>query len=145
MDIVGRMLAIVQQVVNGKNINATVSCGWWDSFKKTNPDVVLRCPEPLSKIRLNSTSNEVLSRYCDILQCTLSEYKLHNMPTQIYNLDESGMPLDPKSPHVVAMYGQKHPAAVVTGDRKQVTVLACCSTSGHCIPPLVVFKRKSLT
>ena len=89
--------------------------------------------------------NDTLSKYCDLLQCTLNEYGLLNKPTHIYNLDELGMPLDPKPCHVVTKSGKKHPSTVVTGDKTQITVLGCCSASGHCLPPFVVFKRKSLT
>ena len=37
-----RVLGIVQDIVNTKGIEAEVSSGWWDSFHKKNPLVVLR-------------------------------------------------------------------------------------------------------
>ena len=67
------------------------------------------------------------------------------MLDQIYNLDEFGMPLDPKPLSIASKSGQKHPSTITTGNRQQITVLACVSASGYCIPPLVVFKRKTLS
>ena len=51
------------------------------------------------------------------------------------------------SPHplcVVAQRGTRHPVAVSSGDRSQITVLACCSAGGYVIPPFVIFDRKTL-
>ena len=54
------------------------------------------------------------------------------------------MPLTHKPPKVVAQIGQKHPYSVTSGDKSQITVLACASASGYSIPPMVVYDRKSL-
>ena len=63
-------------------------------------------------------------------------------PCQIFNCDQSGMPLDPGPTYGhITRKGDKHPRF---GDKAQVTVLACCSASGYAIPPLVVFDRKKL-
>ena len=60
--------------------------------------------------------------------------ELHDKPSQIFNLDETGMPLDPAPPQVVAGRGMKNPSAPPSGDRSQITVLACCSASGYAFP-----------
>ena len=62
-------------------------------------------------------------------------------PAQVFNLDETGMPLDPQPPKVVTLKGVKHATSLSTGNKSQVTVLSCCSASGNVIPPLVIFKR----
>jgi len=54
------------------------------------------------------------------------------------------MPLDPSPPLVVAKRGQKNPSAVGSGDKTQVTVLACCNAAGYALPPFVIFDRMSL-
>jgi len=64
------------------------------------------------------------------LEKTLEDNNLLDKPCQIFNCDESGMPLDPDPPMVIASKGDKHPRSVTTGDKAQVTVLACCSASG---------------
>ena len=54
------------------------------------------------------------------------------------------MPLTHKPPKVVAGVGQKHPYTVTSGDRAQITVMACASASGYSLPPMVIFDRKHL-
>ena len=49
-----------------------------------------------------------------------------------------------KPPKVVASIGQRHPYAITSNDKAQITVLACGRASGYTIPPMVIFDRKSL-
>ena len=60
------------------------------------------------------------------------------------NCDETGLPLAHKPPKVVAHATQKHPYAVTSGDKSQITILACASASGYTIPPMIIFDRKHL-
>ena len=62
----------------------------------------------------------------------MTEHDLLDKPCQIFNMDESRFPLAPKSPkgiHVV----RDHSAAkaINSGDKSQITVLACVSAGGH--------------
>ena len=50
----------------------------------------------------------------------------------------------PSLPRVVAGRGIRHPSAVVSGDKSQITVLVCCSASGYALPPFVIFDRQNL-
>ena len=54
------------------------------------------------------------------------------------------MPLVHKPPKVVSHVSQKHPYAVTSADKSQMTILACANASGYTIPPMVVFDRKHL-
>ena len=50
------------------------------------------------------------------------------------------MPLTQKPPRVVTSVGQKHPYTITSGDKSQITVMAC----GYSILPMVIFDRKHL-
>ena len=63
---------------------------------------------------------------------------------QSVNADESGMPLDLPSLKVVALFGARHSQVASTGDKAQVSILACCSAAGFAMPYMVIFDRKSL-
>ena len=63
-------------------------------------------------------------------------------PSQIYNCNESGMPLEHKLPCVVAIKGTKKVWQISSGSKTQITVLGCCSASGQVIPPMVLFSGK---
>ena len=69
---------------------------------------------------------------------------LTSCPGQIFNCDETGLPLTHQPPKAVARVGQKHPYTVTSNDKAQITVLACGSAAGYSIPPMVIFDRKSL-
>ena len=66
---------------------------------------------------------EIIINYFDLLEHTLVENDLLDKPTQIFSLNETGMPLDPSPPRVVIRHDQKHPSAVGSGDKSQITVL----------------------
>lgn len=53
----------------------------------------------------------------------MEENDLLNKPCQIYNIDETGMPLNPSSPLVVTTKRQKHPQTIMTGNKSQITDL----------------------
>ncbi len=73
----------------------------------------------------------------------MRENGLTNKPAQIFNCDESGMPLAPKPPKVISKRGEKNPS-YVTGDTKaQISILACVNAAGGWIPPMVIMDRKN--
>ena len=138
------VLAIVQQILYSRNATSEVTKGWWESFCARHPDVTLRHADPLSFSRAAANNPDVIHRYFDLLEVTMRANGLTHRPAQIFNCDESGMPLMHRPPKVVAQVGQKHPYSVTSGDKSQITILACGSAAGYTIPPMVIFDRKSL-
>ena len=53
------------------------------------------------------------------------------------------MPLDPKPPKVVVGRGS-NACSLGSGDKSQVTIVGCVSAAGFCIPPMVIWDRKTL-
>ena len=135
---------IVDRVLESKGKNVKVSNGWWQSFRNRNPNMVLRTSEPLSYIRAVSSSPEIINHYFDLLESTIVDNCLLGKPSQIFSMDETGMPLDPNPPFVVAPVGTKHVSCMRTGDKSQITVIACCNAAGYAMPPTVVFDRKQI-
>ena len=74
----------------------------------------------------------------------MCENGLANWPAQIVNCDETGLPLTHKPPKVIARVWQKHPYAVASNEKEQITVFACGSAVGYYIPQMVAFDYKSL-
>ena len=138
------VLSIVQQILYSRGVVTEVTKGWWDSFRMRHPNLTLRHAEPLSYARAQANDAEVINRYFDLLEDTIRENGLTNRPAQIFNCDETGLPLTHQPPKVVACVGQKHPYTVTSSDKAQITVLACGSAAGYSIPPMVIFDRKSL-
>ncbi len=138
------LITVVEAVLTSKGTPKHVSNGWWNSFLRRHPQLCLRKAEKLSYARLKATDPIVMERYYDLLERTLEEYDLFDAPTRIFNCDETGLCYQHTPPSVVAVKGQRHPRAVTTGNKKQVTVLACASAAGYYLPPLIILKRKTL-
>lgn len=150
-----QVISIVQQVVDSKYSDSkysdskysdppTVTHGWWERFVQRHPNLSLRTPAPLSFVRAMATDNECLNQYFDLLQKTLKDNDIFDKATSIFNCDESGLPLNPKSQKVVVEAGSKNPHHLTGSTKNQITVLACSSAAGYALPPFVVFDRKNL-
>jgi len=123
------VIALVQCIVDSKGIPRTVSNGWWESFCRRHPNISLRSAAPLSLVRAQASNPEMLSRYFDLLERTVEENQLSGKPRQIFNMDESGMSLDPKALKIVAEQGSCAITAdeITGGYRTFSEQLACMS------------------
>ena len=135
------VIAIVEEFLAQKGTFVNVSNGWWESFRKRHPTLTLRTAEKFSYARSVATDPVIIDAYFDLLEETLVANDLMDKPAQIFNCDETGMPLNHKPSSVIA---KKHPRTVTSSNKKQITVLACCNAAGYTIPPLVLFGRKNL-
>ena len=102
-----------------------------------------RTAVPLSVARAMATDQDVLDRYFDMLTDSLKHNDLICKPMQLYNCDETGMPLGAYHRKVVAKEGS-NPTCITSNSKSQVTVLACVSATGVAMPPFVIFQRKSI-
>ena len=66
----------------------------------------------------------MVDRYFNLLKKVMVEYDLIGKPAQIFNVDESGMPLDPKPVKGVFSVGDKNPLGVGSGDKDAAD--SCC-------------------
>ena len=140
-----QILGLVQQVIDKKGIaDAKVSTGWWERFSRRHPELTLRCAAPLSYARAMATDHSVIEKYYDMLEHALRSNGIFDKPGNIFNCDESGMPLCPKPPKIIDKVGAKNPNYLTGNTKSQITVLACVSAAGYAIPPFVIFDRKTL-
>ena len=54
------------------------------------------------------------------------------------------MPLDHRPPKIISQKGQKKIRSRTSGNKNQITVIACVSATGHALPPFVIFDTKGL-
>ena len=111
------VLAIVTRMLERKGIGACVTSGWWQCFCRRHPNLTLRAPASLSKARHNASDPEIVKRYFDLLEQTMVENDLLDKPGQIFNVDESGMPLNPKPVKCMFNRGIKDPLVPSSGDK----------------------------
>ena len=69
----------------------------------------LRKGDSTAHVRMDAVNKETLTEYFDLLEDTLKQHDLQNSPSQIYNVDETGIPLDPKASKILVRKGIKKP------------------------------------
>ena len=139
-----RQIAGRVAVDKGKRDKAMVSHGWFKRFLLRQPHLSYRRGDPTANVRMNCLTKEVITDYFTLLKDVLTENNLFESPNQIYNVDETGIALDGHAPRVIAKRGQKKVRYRTSGNRSQLTVIACVNASGQCIPPFVIFDAKRL-
>ena len=73
-----------------------VSDGWWRWFQSRQKQLSLRCGDNTSFLRMDAINGDTIKQYFDFLEDVFTEHNLKDLPAQVYNMDESGMPLDSK-------------------------------------------------
>ena len=119
-----------------------LSNGWWVRFLQRWPQLSLRKGDSFAVVREEASTYDVFKNYFDLLEGVLTKHGLKNKPSQIYNCDESGMPLQHKVPKVLSVKGAKKVRQVSSGNKTQITILGCASATGQVVPPMVVFTGK---
>ena len=102
-----------------------ITQGWWREFMARQGDLSLQRGDNTAHVCMDAINSETISHYFGLLKSTLQDNKLMKAPTQIYNVDESGMPLDPKAPNVVVKTGTKKVRYRATGGKVQITIGVC--------------------
>ena len=115
---------------------------WWQGFVKRHPEMTERMPQHLGKERAIITEEKIERWFTDYEQYITSEIKeptLLQDPSRLYNADESGFTLCPKSGKILAKKGSSTVYNFGSSDKSQITVLACMSATGHFLRPLIVY------
>lgn len=116
---------------------------WFRGFLKRWPELKVQKPRSLEQSRAKCTSKAKVTEYMDNLKTVLEENNLTDKPHLIFNVDEKGITIDHKPPHVVSS-SQTRPSAVTSGKGQTVTIIGCGSASGMQIPPYFVFPGKRM-
>ena len=118
---------------------------WFRGFKKRHPDLSERLPEQLPASRARSLTKDVKDKWFKLLDETLTELDLKDKPHLIYNVDESGLPLDPSRLKIICKKGLKRLYRIIGGSgRDSITVQGCASAAGDIMPPYIVYSGKNL-
>lgn len=115
---------------------------WLSGFRKRHPSIALRAPEPTSLARARGFNRPQVDRFYDLLEEVIDKYSLD--PTQIYNMDETGIRTSTtKPPKILSTYGKRQVGLISSAERGVLTtVICCCNAAGSFIPPFFILKRK---
>lgn len=141
------VIGIVRKALQSKSADLVENFkgnGWWLRFKQRWPKIRLRKGDALAQPRANAVNAANLKNYFDLLEQTLKSNELFDSPNRIWNMDESGLPLDHKPSKVIAVKGTKRVHCRTSGNKMQITILACANAVGTMVPPMVIFEGKRL-
>ena len=95
---------------------------------------------------MDAVNKQTIEQYFSLLHDTLTTHNLLNKPSQIYNIDESGMPFHPWPPKVVAAKERKTKKVWYrsSGRKGQITIVTCANAAGQVIPPMVIYDAAKL-
>lgn len=114
---------------------------WFYKFLKRNPDISVRKSEGLSLSRAQGLTREDADAYFNLLKSTLEENCLMQKPSNIYNVDETGLQLNNKPGLVLAEKGSKDVHKLTSGEKgENITAIVCCNAEGNFLPPVCIFK-----
>ena len=140
------VMCLVETYVRQKGVlkGSSITDGWWQKFMKRNPSLRLRAGDSTAGVRMDAINAENMREYFDLLRSVFDEFGFDDHPERIYNMDETGVPLEPRPPKVIAQKGQRKIRYRTSGQKAQITVIACGSATGQIVPPFVIFAAKQL-
>ena len=139
------VINIVERYVNqSSSCSVSISNGWWFNFKKRNQGLSLRSGDSTAGMRMSAVNKDNINHYIDLLQEVFDEHNFSSHPEAIYNMDKTGMPLEPRPPKVIAAGGQKKVRYQTSGQKQQITVIGCGSATGNALPPFIIFAAKQI-
>ena len=104
----------------------------------------MRQPQPLEAAPAVLHSCCSRQMVCEFEQYLL-QYDLYDKPHHIWNCDESGFPLCPKTRKVLTTQGIQNVYHFTGNGKEQVTTLCAVSAAGGVVPPMHVFPGERLT
>ena len=138
------VLGLVQTVASEKGVlrSSRISQGWWRRFLERQADLSLRQGDSTAHVRMDAMNLETMEHYFSLLHDTLVSHDLLNSPAQIYNVDESGVPFNPRPPKIVTQKGRdtKKVRYRSSGRKGQITSVLCANAAGQAITPMVILK-----
>jgi len=124
------------------------SRSWIYRFLERHPEVSARTPENLGFQRAYITEESIRNWFGDLKKYLREEYDIdvvdflrEGNSDRIYNLDESGFPLQGTNGKlkIITGRGTKCVYKLAPDTKQQITVLACVSAGGSYAKPLVIF------
>ena len=85
----------------------------------------LRVGDSTADVGIDAINEENMTKYFDLLEEVYNELDFKDHPQRIYNMDETGMPSDPRPPKVVVPKGRKKVRYRCSGQKSQITVIGC--------------------
>lgn len=116
---------------------------WLHSFKKRNPEITIKKPEPCSLARVTSFNRSNVQNFFSNLKDVMQRHPTFGDGSRIYNLDETSTTTVQRPQKVIALKGRN--VCKVTSGERGILVTTCLiiNALGQALPPAMVFPRKN--
>ena len=112
--------------------------------KRWAKELSLCKPEYVTVARAKGLTPTVLDAFFTMFGNLVDDLGIKDKPDRFYNLDETGLSLDPKKSKAFYHRGSKNVQYVVPSEGKTMfTVLFCCNAAGNYLPPYVIYKGQA--
>ncbi|XP_055707135.1 uncharacterized protein LOC129804094 isoform X3 [Phlebotomus papatasi] len=119
---------------------------WFKTFLKRYPELKRRKPKSYCILRCGITIEDVTEWFEETRENLKSKDLLELSPDRVFNLDEIGVMLSPKSEKIMEKRISRPFGKVSSSNEKDtVTVLFTISASGELAPPMVVHKGQRIS
>ncbi len=98
---------------------------WWQLFRSRHPEIRLRKSDNLERSQAEALNPTIVEEYFNILEATLTkhEHDLLTSPRQLYNCDETFLPINYIKEKVVAAKGAKNVYSQNVGTSDHINLL----------------------
>ena len=135
--------AIAKRAGNAERFNPDLGPGkhWWSNFCKRHPRLTLRKSDKLDRSCAECLNPEVVGESFDLLDKILTDNNLKDAQRQIYNCDETFLPLDATREKVVTLKNTKNVYAQSHGTTEHISMLCAASAAGFPLPPMIIYPK----
>lgn len=120
---------------------------WMKLFLKRNPEVSKRHSDSISKARASVTEEGLREWFTSTTKFSedMNALDVLNDPRRIFNGDETGVQLSPKSNLLLGPKGEKNMYEIAAGHEKEnITVLFVFNAAGEAVFPMIMYPYKRI-
>lgn len=127
-----------------KEEKGTAGKDWLSGFLNRHQDLSIRKPENTRAARAMGFNRVAVSQFFSLLTNVLDKFRFG--PEKIWNCDETGISVVPKTrSKVISRRGRKQVGALTSAERgTTVTVEVCFNAAGTYMPPMFIYPRKRM-
>lgn len=139
------LLSSVQKLVNELKLEVPFVNGrpgktWYYAFLNRHKEISRKKAEYIHGGRGAVTEQKIRNWFEEVKKMLGDDVEVLNNPTRIFNMDESGFALAPKTGVILGPRGKSVYDERSASDKENVTVLFSVNAAGSFAPPLAIFK-----